>query len=261
MVAEPARLSPAGSLVRRADPDRFLTALFAPAAKREALFTLYAFNVETARARDVTTQPMMALIRLQWWREVVEGARKSHEIATPLSALLEAGALDPADLLAVLDAREITEFATMQEWQDWLLAGPGSLAVAAGRLLGGAPDRLRQLGAGYAAAGVLRSLLPLARTGQCLLPADLLDAHGLSTHAVLAKPLDPAVHPAVAALALHAKEWLGAPARLGPAFAAGLPAVLARRDLRKLAANLIQPAPRGLGDRLAVTAAALLGQA
>ena len=80
----------------------------------------------------------------------------------------------------------------MQEWQDWLLAGPGSLAVAAGRLLGGAPDRLRQLGAGYAAAGVLRSLLPLARTGQCLLPADLLDAHGLSTHAVLAKPLDPA---------------------------------------------------------------------
>jgi 15-cis-phytoene synthase len=32
------------ALVRRNDPDRFLTALFAPAEKRDALLTLYAFN-------------------------------------------------------------------------------------------------------------------------------------------------------------------------------------------------------------------------
>ena len=62
-------------LVRRHDPDRFLTALFAPPEKRDALLTLYAFNHELARAREVASEPPLALIRLQWWREVVEGAR------------------------------------------------------------------------------------------------------------------------------------------------------------------------------------------
>jgi phytoene synthase len=44
---------PIAALVRRHDPDRFLTALFAPPAKRDALLTLYAFNHELARAREV----------------------------------------------------------------------------------------------------------------------------------------------------------------------------------------------------------------
>src|ERR1700744_5704619 len=94
------------ALVHRYDPDRFLTALFAPPAKRDALLTLYAFNHELARAREVASEPPLALIRLQWWREVVEGEPKRHEVASPLSSLLAAGALDPADLLPIIAARE-----------------------------------------------------------------------------------------------------------------------------------------------------------
>jgi 15-cis-phytoene synthase len=60
------------ALVRRHDPDRFLTSLFAPPEKRDALLTLYAFNHELARAREAVSEPPLALIRLQWWREVVE---------------------------------------------------------------------------------------------------------------------------------------------------------------------------------------------
>ncbi|MEX2008823.1 MAG: squalene/phytoene synthase family protein, partial [Dongiaceae bacterium] len=37
-------LSYGAAEVRRGDRDRFLTALFAPADRREALFALYAFN-------------------------------------------------------------------------------------------------------------------------------------------------------------------------------------------------------------------------
>ncbi len=118
-------LSPMGALVRRADPDRFLTALFAPAARREDLFTLYAFNHETARAREVTREPMMAMIRLQWWREVVEGTRKTHDVASPLSHLLEAGAVDAADLLSILDAREVTELDTLAKLAGVVAGWPG----------------------------------------------------------------------------------------------------------------------------------------
>ena len=253
-------LSPAGAIVRRADPDRFLTALFAPPGRRDGLFTLYAFNHETARAREAAREPMMALIRLQWWREVVEGTRKLHEVATPLSALIEAKALDPADLLSVLDAREVTELQTVAEWREWLLAGPGALAHAAGLLLGGDEARLRDLGAGYGAAGMLRSVVPHARAGLCLLPADLLAEHGLSVEAVLADPFTPALHPVLARLAGEARSLLGARHRLGALAAAALPAVLARRDLRQPPAQLLQPRPRGLPDRLAVMMAATMGR-
>ncbi len=251
-------LSPIGALVRRADPDRFLTALFAPPDRREALFTLYAFNHETARAQETTSEPMMALIRLQWWREVVEGAKKAHEVATPLTALLEHGMLDAADLLSMLDAREATEFATVADWRAWLLAGPGALAAAAAGVLG-VPDApgLRELGAGYGAAGVLRNTAAMSRAGVCLLPTLVLAAHGLSPEAVAANPHDPALQPVFETLAGEGRALLGAPVRRGAALAAALPAVLARRDLRRPGTTH----PRALADRLAVTAAAAFGRA
>jgi phytoene synthase len=61
-------LSAVAELVRRHDRDRYMTALFAPAARREALFALYAFNYEIARVREAVTQPTLGQIRLQWWR-------------------------------------------------------------------------------------------------------------------------------------------------------------------------------------------------
>src|SRR5208282_2357723 len=96
-------LSPLGERVRRHDPDRFLCALFAPADRRETLFLLYAFNHELARAREATSQPTLTLIRLQWWREVIEGARRHHEVAGPLGDALDAGRLDAADLGGMIE--------------------------------------------------------------------------------------------------------------------------------------------------------------
>ncbi|WP_158744777.1 squalene/phytoene synthase family protein [Acidisphaera sp. L21] len=260
-MSPPSFLSAVGEIVRRADPDRFLTALFAPPARRDRLFTLYAFNHETARAREATTEPVMAMIRLQWWREVVEGTVKHHEVATPLTELLGDGAVDPADLLSVLDAREVTEIATVSEWRSWLLSGPGALAHAAGQALGAEDERLRTLGAAYGAAGMLRSIVPHAKAGFCLLPTELLAGHGLSTDAVLADPFAPALHPVIQRLLQEGRDLLGPRHRPGPGLAAALPAVLARRDLRHAPDRIIQPMPRGLGDRLAVTAAALMGRA
>jgi phytoene synthase len=257
-------LDPPGELVRRHDPDRFLTALFAPADRRPALFTLYAFNHELARAREVASEPMLALIRLQWWRDVVRGEAKRHEVATPLSQAIAAGALDRDDLLALIDARETEaepSIATLAEWRAFLLGGAGGLAVAAGRLLGAPePERLRPLGAAYGAAGLLRGVTVLAAQRRCLLPADVLGAHGLLPEGVVLNPADPALRPALRDLAAEGQRLLaeGQGLRLPrSALAAALPAVLARRDLRR---GIPSPAPRGFGDRLAVTLAGLTGR-
>jgi phytoene synthase len=255
-------LSPVGALVRRADPDRFLTALFAPPGRREALFTLYAFNNELARARESTTQPMLAMIRLQWWREVVEGAARSHEVATPLAALLAEGVVDRAEALALIDARELEldPIETLADWRAYLLKSAGALAVAAGRVLGAPHEpRLRAWGAAYGVAGVLRSVRALARAGDCLLPAEALAAEGLIPEAVTANPDAPAVQAVITALAAEGRAFLGEAgrARVPAAWrAAALPGVLARRDLRRPGMT----APRGLGDRLAVMLAGATGR-
>src|SRR5579883_1784829 len=259
----PSSTWPLAALVRRHDPDRFLTALFAPAEQRPALFALYAFNHELARAREVTKEPAIALIRLHWWREVVQGAQRAHEVAAPLRAALDAGALAEADLLGVIDAREVEvdpHIETLDDWRAYLLGSAGGVAVAAARLLRAAsPEAFRPLGAAFGAAGVLRSTTLLARQQRCLLPAEVLAAHGLTPYDVIAAPAAPSVGQAIAALADEARRFLAGaphPGRGDPALAAALPAVLAARDLGR--APHFAPY-RTLADRLAVTRAGLFG--
>jgi phytoene/squalene synthetase len=53
------RLSICADQVRRQDRDRYLTALFAPAERREDLFALYAFNLEVAKTAEVVSEAIM----------------------------------------------------------------------------------------------------------------------------------------------------------------------------------------------------------
>ncbi len=66
----------------------YLATLFAPAQHRGALHALYAFNIEIARVRDAARQPMPGEIRLQWWREVIDGERAGEALANPVAAAL-----------------------------------------------------------------------------------------------------------------------------------------------------------------------------
>lgn len=97
--------------VRVADRDRFLAALFAPEPQRQDLLALLAFDHELARTRAVTREPMMARIRLQWWREAMaEGASEATPRAQPiveaLSETVRRHDLALRDLFALIDARE-----------------------------------------------------------------------------------------------------------------------------------------------------------
>ncbi|MBC9175374.1 squalene/phytoene synthase family protein [Pseudoroseomonas ludipueritiae] len=269
-----APLSELAALARRHDPDRFLCALFAPPEARETLFLLTAFNHELARARAATSNTMTGLIRLQWWRDVVEEAAagstppRRHEIAQPLTESIRAGRLMPEELLALVDARE-AEVEEEMPSRDALLAflrgSAGGYAVVAGRVLQAPPaamPHLQAAGAAYGMAGVLRSIGTHAGQGRCLLPTDLLQQHGLTQADVVRDPQTPAVVTVAREMAEQASQVLrNARASLRGilprrAVAAALPARLAARDLRHVlsaAWNPARPPPlRGLGDRLSV---------
>ena len=112
-----AYLAPAAShryvldLVRNADRDRFLGALFAPEPARADLLALLAFNHELARTRSVTREPMLARIRLEWWREAVgeaagTGKPRAQPVVESLSETVRRRRLRAQDLIALIDARE-----------------------------------------------------------------------------------------------------------------------------------------------------------
>ncbi|MFC3124537.1 phytoene/squalene synthase family protein [Pseudoroseomonas globiformis] len=266
-----AELPPIAEAARRHDPDRFLCTLFAPPAKREAQWVLIAFNHEIARAREAATNPMAALIRLQWWRDAVEEARsgapvRKHEVAEPLAAAIRAGALDPDDLLGMIDAREAEteeEMPSRGALLAYLRGTAGGYAVTSGRALGASPDSLpalQSLGAAYGMAGLLRSIPAMAMRGRSLLPADMLAERGLTPADAARDPRQKGIAAVAQALAA---EGLGLLPPRRPGGAAALPGVLARRDLTRMARSGFDPAepprPRGLGDRLAMFWAGLRG--
>ena len=97
--------------VRVADRDRFLAALFAPEPQRSDLLALLAFDHELARTRAVTREPLMARIRLEWWREAVaeaasEAPPRAQPIVESLSETVRRHDLALPYLIALIDARE-----------------------------------------------------------------------------------------------------------------------------------------------------------
>lgn len=100
--------------VRRSDYERYVTVLFASMPKRQALWVLYAFNCEINRIHTTVTEPMMGLVRFQWWRDAIakvyEGQPMRHDISQAIHAELQKGApWKEADFIALIDAYE-TEF-------------------------------------------------------------------------------------------------------------------------------------------------------
>jgi 15-cis-phytoene synthase len=168
-------------LVRQGDPDRFLAVMAAPPGMRGALFVLFAVNLEVAKAPFVTEQPMIAEMRLQWWRDVVanaaSGAARAHEVAGPLHALLAQGRMD----IAVLD-----RLIAVRRWDCWrephadaaalsayLDATGGGLLTLAAQATG--QDQTRAPGAGWAMAlaNYLAAVPDLIRHGRSPLPHDV----------------------------------------------------------------------------------------
>ena len=171
-------------LVRRGDPDRFFSGMTAPPDQRGPLMVLYAFNLEVARAPWVTAEPLIAEMRLQWWRDVVaeiyEGrAVRRHEVATPLAQVIDTHSLPRALFDGLIEARfwdiQRDPHPDQRSFEAYIQATAGNLMRLAGHTL--VPDlsaRQQQAVDDYAratgTAAFLRALPALSKTGQPLLP-------------------------------------------------------------------------------------------
>ncbi|MEP5730242.1 MAG: squalene/phytoene synthase family protein [Sulfitobacter sp.] len=149
------------ALVERADAMRFRSVMSAPVEVRKILFPLFAFNVEVARAPWVTQEPMIAEMRLQWWRDVCEEIAQArpvrrHEVATPLAAAITVQDAELLDTAAAARRWDIYKdpFEDEAHFARYIDQTAGNLAWVAARRLGDATEdvvRDAAFGAGVAA--------------------------------------------------------------------------------------------------------------
>lgn len=251
--------------VRAADHDRYLSALYAPADKRDALLALYAFNAEIAGVRDRIHEPLPGEVRLQWWRDILAAtgqADSGHPIADALKLAIDANHLPLAAFENMLEARIFDLYDDPMPSRTDLEGYCGETASALIQLAAMALDpveapRFAELagraGCAQAMTGLLL-LLPLhRRRGQCFVPADLLAAAGSSPEEFIGGDGGPGAARAVSAMIALAREHLGAfeqgapglPVSLRPAF---LPLALSRAYLDKL--ETARQSPLGVTPRL-----------
>ena len=239
-----------GAAVRAADPDRYFSALFAPAAARPLLFALYAFNAEVAHVAESVREPMLGAIRLEWWRETAEGAAKgaprNHDVARGLAALFaetSAGLPELEELVAGRSfdstADHFADFAALEKYLD---ATGGRVMRLAAELLGAPPHHSRAMtqdaARAYGLAGLLRSLPFHNSRHKLYLPVDLLSALELTPEQFFhLEKGDARLAAAKRQGALKARDYFLAARRApraGAALAAILPAALVPVYLRRL---------------------------
>lgn len=237
-------------LVRTADRDVYVAALFAPERRRGALYALYAFNAEVARVRAAAREPLPGEIRLQWWAEVLDGERGAEASANPVAAALLASiaahGLAPARLRALIEARRFDLYeepmATLADLESYARHTTAVLfSLAAQILCGSDPAALAEpAGIACAMAGLLRDLPLHAARRQIFLPLELLERHQVPPADLYALRSSPGLQAACAALGAHARQKLARVRALLPslpeeALPAFLVLALARPSLDRLA--------------------------
>lgn len=208
------------SATKKHDYDRFLITLFAKSDVREDLYSLYAFNHEVAKIREAVSEPMLGEIRLQWWRESIEGIAKgnprNHEVVLPLNAAFHRHGLTADMFMKVIDARAADIYdenpATLNDFESYLGSTSGNLMEIAASMLGERDEHVlsltHDLGLVWGLIGTLRALRYQISLNKLSLPQDLLDEYGVSRRDIFSMEATDGIRAMVGALCQNAEHYL-----------------------------------------------------
>lgn len=175
--------------VQENDPDRYLISMFAPVQSRGALWALFAFNHEIAKTRSVVSETQLGLIRLQWWREAINaiydgGEVLEHGVVQALAVAIKTYDLPLEHFENLIYAREFDledvrpgNLEGLLNYADFTTTPLMKLAL---HIFGGDAEGepVQPISVNYALAGILRSVPHFAQEKRCLLPEDMMKAHG-----------------------------------------------------------------------------------
>ncbi|MCA0257768.1 MAG: phytoene/squalene synthase family protein [Proteobacteria bacterium] len=243
-------LSPCLSALRETDRDRYLACLLSPEDKREDLAALYAFNAELARIRDLVREPLPGEVRMQWWRDLLEGnahgESQSNPVAAGLLAAIETHRLPGSALVELIETRIFDLYDDPIENRGALEAYAGHTASALIQLsslvldpsaAASHAETAGHAGVAQTIAGLLMLMPHHSRRGQLYLPLDILAATGLDRETFLEGKDKARIGAAIEAFAGLGREHLAKARSAGKVtpslFPAYLPVTIAGPVLEK----------------------------
>ena len=205
--------------------------------------------------RELAREPMPGELRLQWWRDVLNGQRtgEAGPVASALTATVIRYRLPVPVLAEMIEARSFDLYddpmGSLAELEAYAENTSSALIALAAQILNegrepGLHEAARHAGIAHAVAALLAAFPLHAARRQLYLPLDVLQRHGARPEDVFAGLATPQLKAALAELREVARAHLSQvpiaeiPAALMPAF---LPVALTAPTLKRLERNAGDP--------------------
>lgn len=212
-----------GGQLRELDRDAYLASLVLPQQARFAVQTLYTFSAELAAIRRRVSEPMPGEIRLQFWRDALEGEGhgdvESNPLAKALFDTIKTHQLSTVPLMRMVAARRFDLYQDPMPDQNQFEGYAGEVAsinlqYAAQICAGDAAepeafnDAAGHLGVALTYLRALYSFEYDRRRAQIFLPLSIFNAYGLSDADILAAIKKQELVAALSACAEEARSHL-----------------------------------------------------
>jgi len=174
------------SEVKRHDFERYLATLYFPKEMRPKLHFIVAFNLEIARIHEITSEPLVAHMRLAWWKEVIAeiyagNCTRKHPVVEGLKQI--APGLSRMQFDAILEAR-VMDFAEeplvdMEAFEEYACGTAASLFHLWAEIAGieEKHEAIDHLGIAWAITGLLRAARFSSTAERLAFPQSLRIAH------------------------------------------------------------------------------------
>ncbi|MGA7802402.1 MAG: presqualene diphosphate synthase HpnD [Gammaproteobacteria bacterium] len=171
--------------------------LFLPAGQRRAIISLYAFCREVDDVVDECTDPGIARLKLQWWREETERCfegQPQHPVTRALQPALARYNLPKEYFLEIIDGMEMdldrNRYASFRELALYCYRVAGVVGLLSAEIFGYRNRKTLRyatdLGTAFQLTNILRDVREDADRGRIYLPADELDRYGVNPDDILA---------------------------------------------------------------------------
>jgi NADH dehydrogenase [ubiquinone] 1 alpha subcomplex assembly factor 6 len=262
--------------VRLYDYHRYFSATFAPEPVRRGLLALYAFNLEIAATRERVSEALLGQMRLQWWRDTVDGIYggtvRDHAVVTELARATETFGLSRERLDRMIDGRmfdlEEEPPEDINALINYVSATSGALTGLAVEICGRSDlgDNAEWAGRFWGITGLLRAMPHQAAQRRIYLPKDYLRAENIAPEDLIERKghVDPA--PVIRKFAEKARELrptgvqFPKPVRPAVSYAAIAVSYLRRLERREYDAYAAGLEPSRFGAQLQILRTALSGK-
>mgnify|MGYP005852386423 CR=1 FL=1 len=189
---------PDGSGLLRDASVPYCATLFMNPDSKTPVQLLHALHEEISRIPDTCSDPGVARIKLDWWREEMARADRNqarHPLGKHLQSLPPPANFQTATIMRIIETAEqrITPINpdTEADWREYLDNGAALPWLLTADLCGytdPASKRMTAVSIRYSVwVEILQSLFPLAQKGHCPIPRQRLEHHGLEMNDLIQK--------------------------------------------------------------------------